>query len=188
MNKHGYFLGKRIVVRGVTGSGKSTLARALGEALGLKVIELDSINWQRPGWQALPTEEFKSQLREALDAASQGWVVDGSYTAASGIVLEQADTLVWIHLPFRVTFYRVVIRTFGRARRREVLWGVQRESLRMQFFSKDSLFLWAIKNHRPNARRLRQTIRENPHLQAYELRSQSEVAALLEAARRESVM
>lgn len=181
-----YPLGRRIAVRGVTGSGKSTLARALGEALALPVIELDSINWQRPDWQGLPREEFRAEVEAALAAAPDGWIVEGNYTAVSDIYLAEADTLVWIHLPWRVSFFRVVKRTFGRVRRRELLWGVQRESLRTQFFSKDSLIWWGIHHHRAGVRSARAVMDAMPHVTRIELRSAREVAALLTAARANS--
>jgi adenylate kinase family enzyme len=179
--------GRRIVVRGVTGSGKSTFARALGDALGLTPIELDHIHWQLPDWQEPATKEFQRDVRAALDAAPGGWVVDGNYSAATAVVLERADTLIWINLPFRVSFFRVVSRTLRRWRGKELLWGVQRERLREQFLSKHSLFLWAITHHRATARRVRQIVRDNSHLLFYELRSPREVAALLEAAKWQGV-
>lgn len=179
-----YVLGRRIVIRGVTGSGKSTLARALADALRLPCIELDAIHWQRPGWQPLSDGEFQSQVSAALEAASDGWVADGNYSAVSAVVLERADTLIWLNLPFRVSFYRCVKRTLQRAWRKELLWGVQRERLRDQFFSRNSLLLWAITHHRTAARRVREDVRSYRGLRTYELRSQREVTMLLSAARR----
>jgi adenylate kinase family enzyme len=179
-----YDLGTRIVVRGVTGSGKSTFTRALGAALGLKVIELDEIHWQRPNWEPLPQDEFHSQVVAALDAAPNGWVVDGNYSAVTGIVLERADTLIWINLPWRVSFYRLLKRTLPRAFTKELLWGVQGESIRGTFFSKNSILYWSISHHKATARRVIGLLIDHPHLQSYELRSAKEVAALLEEARR----
>ena len=68
----------RIVVVGTSGSGKSTMARGLGQALGLRVVELDAINWQ-PGWRALDKDdpaEFRSRVAAAT--AGDNWVSDGT--------------------------------------------------------------------------------------------------------------
>lgn len=176
-------LGRRIIVRGVTGSGKSTLARGLGEALGLEVIELDAIHWQRPNWQPMPVEELRGAIDDALDAAPGGWVVDGNNSAASARVLMEADTLIWLHLPWRTSFFRMVRRTLRRTYTRELLWGVQQESLRTQLFSRQSLWWWGIHHHWTSVRRMQALIPMIPHIRVYELRSPAEVAELLETAR-----
>lgn len=187
MNRQDIVLGRRIVVRGVTGSGKSTLARALGDALGLTVIELDAINWQRPGWNALPSEEFRSQIEAAMHAATNGWVSDGNYTKEAAALLDSADTFVWLHLPWRVSFYRMVTRTLRRALSKELLWGAQHESLRTQLFSKDSLWWWGIHHHKASVRSTRAVLAARPHVPVIELRSAREVRALMEAAKRSKV-
>jgi adenylate kinase family enzyme len=38
-------IGRRIAIYGPTGSGKTTFGRALGQRLGLPVIDLDTIFW-----------------------------------------------------------------------------------------------------------------------------------------------
>lgn len=183
MQNETYTLGRRIAIRGVTGSGKSTLGRALARALELPVIELDAINWQRPDWQMLPEDEFRAYVEAAIEAAPDGWVCEGNYSSVSDVVLSKIDTLIWIHLPWRVSFYRMVKRTLTRAARREVLWGVQRESLRANFFSKDSLILWGIHHHRASVRRTQGLMNDMTHVQRIELRSAKEVTALLESVR-----
>jgi adenylate kinase family enzyme len=181
-------LGRRISVRGVTGSGKSTLARALGEALGLRVIELDAINWQRPGWDMLTTEEFRGQLTDAIAAAPDGWVVEGNYSAVADIYMAQIDTLVWLNLPWRVSFTRMVRRTLRRTFTKELLWGTQHESLRTQLFSrKDSLWWWGIHHHRTSVRNTRSLAESLEGVRVYELRSTRQVETLLEAANRQGV-
>jgi adenylate kinase family enzyme len=181
-----FILGNHISVRGVTGSGKSTLARALGEALGLKVIELDAINWQRPGWDQLSTEEFRAQLTETIDAAPDGWVVEGNYTAVADIYLGKIDTLIWLNLPWRVSFSRMVRRTLQRSWKRELLWGAQHEDFKTQFFSKNSLIWWGIHHHRTSVRRTRQLVESMQGIRVYELRSPADVRKLVEAAKRQS--
>jgi adenylate kinase family enzyme len=69
---------RRVVVIGVAGVGKSTVARTLGERLGVRHVELDSMFWQA-GWVKLGQEEFEERVREAT--AADGWIVDGNYSA-----------------------------------------------------------------------------------------------------------
>ena len=70
-------LGRRIAVWGVTGSGKTTLSKRLGGKLGLTVIELDAIRHAR-GWDSVDWPEFRETLTQRLDAAADGWIVEGS--------------------------------------------------------------------------------------------------------------
>lgn len=118
-------LGRRIVVRGATGSGKTTLTRRLGALLDLPVIELDALFWQ-PNWAETPAPEFREKVAAALAAAPAGWVCDGAYNSRlGGLVASRGDTLIWLHLPWRVSFWRLLKRTVGRARTREPMWGGQ---------------------------------------------------------------
>ncbi len=139
-------LGRRIAVVG--GGGKSTLARALSEKLGLPHIELDAIFWL-PGWQETPVEAFKAKVSRALATQPDGWVADGNYTSRlEGLVVAQADTVIWVNMPWRVMFWRVFRRAVRRARDRERICGDNYESWRQTFFSRKSLLWWHITNRR----------------------------------------
>ena len=117
-----FVLGRRIAVYGATGSGKTTLARRLGETLGLGVIQMDAIRHAR-GFDSTPWDEFKEQLARLLDSYPQGWVCDGNYSRIRDVALSRADTIVWLHLPWRVSFWRLFRRTVSRARTQELMWG-----------------------------------------------------------------
>ncbi|NIM61684.1 MAG: adenylate kinase, partial [Acidobacteria bacterium] len=81
--------------------------------------ELDSIN-HMPGWQERPTDEFRAMVTSRLEDHSDGWVCDGNYGArVRDIVLPRADTVVWLRLPFRVVYPRLVWRTLRRMWTRE---------------------------------------------------------------------
>jgi adenylate kinase family enzyme len=181
-------LGRRIAVFGVTGSGKTTIACQLGQALGLPAIELDSLFWQ-PNWVETPPEEFRAKVGAALDAAPDGWVCDGNYrTRLKDLVLARADTVVWMHLPFRVTFWRVFRRTISRAWSQEALWGTNYESWRLTFFDRKSLLLWSITHHKATARSTVAALAEmEPRPRVYELRSAREVNVFLAGVREEAV-
>lgn len=179
-------LGRRIVVWGVTGSGKTTLARNLSEALGLKRIELDAIFWQ-PGWVETPLDGFRAKLQVAIHDAPDGWVLDGSYSRVSDIYLSHADTLLWLHLPWRTSFRRVFWRTVSRAWTREPLYyeGGPQESWRLSFFDSKSILWWSIRQHRTATKARRERFDAlSPHIRRYELRSAREVEQLLEIVQR----
>ena len=172
--------GLRISVRGHTGSGKTTVARQVGEALSLPVIEMDALSWQ-PNWQETPRDEFRAKVLEALDQHDVGWVCDGNYTSiATDLVLPLADTVVWLRPPFPVAFWRLLKRTVTRSWRRELLWGMNRESFRKSFLSRDSILLWGITHWRAHARNTKKALADIPHhATVIELRSTREVKAWL---------
>ena len=95
-------IGRRIVVYGQTGSGKSTVAARIARCLGVPHIELDAIHWL-PGWAEKPLEEFRADVVAALNGCADGWVCDGNYSKVRDLVLAQADSVVWLRLPLRVT-------------------------------------------------------------------------------------
>jgi adenylate kinase family enzyme len=176
-------LGRRIVVWGVTGSGKTTLARQLGAALNFPLIELDAIAHAR-GWNSATDEEFVERLTEALTTNDQAWILDGSYSRISHLYLSRADTLIWIHLPWRVSFWRLLLRTFRRSWTGEEVYAGSpaRESLRLALFSRQSILWWGLAHHREaerNRRRRTAELKERMHI--IELRSARDVDAFLAA-------
>ena len=173
MSREPPVFGRRIVVWGVTGSGKTTLARQLGDALGLSRIELDALFW-KPNWVETPGDEFRAKLRSAIVDARDGWVLDGSYSRVSDIYLAEADTLLWIHLPWRVTFWRLFKRTVSRAWTREPLYyaGGPQESWRLSFFDSKSILWWSIRHHRSATQARRERFEAlPPQIRRYEVRS-----------------
>ena len=136
-------LGRRISVVG--GGGKTTLAKALAAKLGLPFIELDALHW-KPGWVESSPEELRAKTEAALASAPDGWVVDGQYHGKIGdLVVRQADTVVWVNMPWRVMFWRVFKRSVQRAKDRQKICGENYESWRQTFFSPESLLWWHIK-------------------------------------------
>ena len=137
-------------------------------------VELDALHWG-PNWSAPSTEEFRARVAQAL--SSPGWVADGSYYGKLGdTVLEQADYIVWLDLPFRRIIRRIWSRTLRRIRTREELWGGNRETWRDVFFSRDSLLVWVVRTHRARRRRYLERL---DRYQFVHLRSEREIQAWL---------
>ena len=138
---------RRVEVIGPSCSGKSTTARRLAEILGVPCIELDALHHDA-GWAEASAEVLQQRVRAALEAAPDGWVVDGTYFGKLGtLVLDEADAIIWLDIPFRTAIRRVLWRTLHRAVRREELWNGNRESLRLAF-SRESIVLWVLRTHR----------------------------------------
>lgn len=175
---------RRVCVVGGSCTGKTTFARALAEILCVPFVELDALNWEA-NWTMCDVETFQERIRAAT--AGEDWVVDGNYggRGARDIVWAKADTVVWLDLPLVVTLVRMWHRTTGRIARKERLWGGNQETIRNTFFSRESLFVWALKTHRRRRRIFRElmTAPRFAHLTFHRLRSTSEAERWLDAQR-----
>jgi adenylate kinase family enzyme len=90
---------RRIAIIGNGGGGKSTLARALGERLGIRVHEVDEVQWLA-GWRRAPLDEVAHTL-EAW-AAEDSWIIDGfGPWPVIDRRMGRADTIVYVDLPLR---------------------------------------------------------------------------------------
>jgi len=169
----------RIVIYGVTGSGKTSLGRRLAEALGLHHIELDAL-YHGPNWTPTPPEDFLAKVRDAIDACPNGWVADGNYGVARGLLLPLADTVVWLRPPWRVSYLRMLRRTFGRMLRGKELWNGNKETLRNMFLDRESLLLWGIQQHGPSQERIGAALQAIEHrAEVFEVRTPRELEALV---------
>ncbi|HLF72320.1 MAG TPA: adenylate kinase [Dehalococcoidia bacterium] len=173
-------VGRRIVVYGRTGSGKTTVSRRLGATLGLIVIEMDAVQHAN-GWNSVSFYDMRRKLEPALDGAIEGWVCDGNYSQIRDIVLSRADTIVWLHLPWRVSFWRLFKRTIVDIRTKRPIYegSPARQTWRTTFLSRDSILLWSIRSHPGSGGRLQRAIAEYPSLPVFELRSPKQVDVFL---------
>jgi adenylate kinase family enzyme len=169
---------RRVSVAGVSGSGKTTFGRALAERLGVPYVELDAL-YHGPNWTETPTEDFRARVQAAIDAAPDGWVVDGNYRPkVEDIVLAQADMFVWLEPPLRVSLGRLARRTWRRWRRREELWHGNRELLR-NMVGLEGLFAWTVRSYFGHRRDIPPALARNPHLRVVHLRSARDASAFI---------
>ena len=138
------------IIASASGNGKTTLGRALAARLGVRFVELDALV-HGPGWAETPDDELKATLHPIL--AADGWVVDGNYHGKIGnLVLDAADTIVWLDLPTRVWLPRLARRTWRRVVRHEPMWNGNRETWRDAVWGRESLFGYAL-TQQPRRRR-----------------------------------
>ena len=171
---------RRVSVIGGSCTGKTTLSQELAARLGVPHVELDALHHDA-GWQEAPAEVLRARVEAALDAAPEGWVVDGNYHGKIGIyVQERADTVVLLDLPQRTALRRVLWRTFRRSVTREELWNGNRESLRLAF-SRDSIVWWVIRQHGKYRMKWAPRLEPLTHVDVVRLRSPHEVQEWLQS-------
>ena len=99
---------KKIVVFGKPGSGKSTLSKSLASATEIQLHALDSIEYKKNGDRVdrvLYDEEHENIL------SSDSWIIDGFGPIESfNKRLDVADTLIYIELPYIVSYWLVTKR------------------------------------------------------------------------------
>src|SRR5262249_45110764 len=165
------------VIASASGSGKTTVGRELARRLGVPFHEVDALH-HGPGWTEATAEELRAKVEPLV--AEDAWVIDGSYRGKLGdLVLEGADTVVWLDLPMRVWLPRLVRRSYRRWRTQEELWNGNRESFRNAFVGRDALIPYAIRYYRDRRRRYPVELAAYPIVR---LRSESEIADWLRLA------
>ena len=126
------------------------MGRALAQRLRVPFVELDALHWG-PNWTEASAEELRARVEPIV--ITEAWVIDGVYRGKLGdLVLENADVVVWLDLPVRVWFPRLLRRTLRRVLRREEFLNGNRETLRSVLWSRDSLLLYAVRSHRRRRR------------------------------------
>jgi len=168
----------RVVVIGTSCVGKTTFARSLARVLSLPHVELDALYWQ-PHWVPRPSEEFRKLVAQEL---SQGcWVTDGNYSVVRDLVWSRATTVIWLNYSFQIVLWRALTRTMRRVLTQEELFSANRESLRMAFFSRESILWWVLTTFHRRRKRYRQLfdMRTSPQLVYVEFRNPIEAQNFL---------
>ncbi|WP_298769135.1 adenylate kinase [uncultured Shewanella sp.] len=99
---------KKVMILGKPGSGKSTLSRRLASATQLPLHTLDIIEYKKNGEridQALYREIHDNIIEK------ESWIIEGFGLMESFFQrLEAADTLIYIELPYLVSYWWVTKR------------------------------------------------------------------------------
>jgi adenylate kinase family enzyme len=139
------------VIASASGNGKTTVGRALAERLAVPFVELDALV-HGPNWTEISDEDLRRLVEPIV--AGDGWVIDGGYRGKLGnLVLDGADTIVWLDLPIRVWLPRLVGRTLRRIRGKELLWNDNKEGFRTAFWGRESLLGYSLRMHFDRRRR-----------------------------------
>ncbi|MFT7669062.1 MAG: adenylate kinase family enzyme [Planctomycetota bacterium] len=169
---------QRLWVVGSCGSGKTTLARRLGGLLGNVSVHVDDYIWL-PDWKLRDRDEMLEMIEERL--AGDTWVMEGNLGRDAQRlwkIADRADLIVWLDVPFRVTFWRLIKRCLRRSLLREECCNGNYESLRQTFFSRNSILLYAFATRHKRAVIYGHMLRNRKHVR---LRTLAEVKGWLEA-------
>jgi adenylate kinase family enzyme len=175
---------KRVAVFGNAGGGKSTLARRLAELTRLPLYPLDMIQFRSGDDgvpRAVPHDEYLRAHAELL--AQDEWIIDGFGSVASAWErFARADTLVYVDLPL-VTHHwfvtkRLIKGLFATPEGwpdNSPIWSSSMSSYRV---------LWSC--HRTLTPKYRQLVADAAaSKRVHHVRSRAEIAALVDAVRRE---
>jgi adenylate kinase family enzyme len=167
------------IIASASGNGKTTLGRALAARLDVPFVELDALV-HGPNWTETSDEDLRALVTPIV--ALEAWVIDGTYRSKIGnLVFDAADAIVWLDLPMRVWFPRLVRRSVRRLTGREAMWNDNRETVRGVVGGRDSLFGYAFRMHFARRRRFPVELAAYPVVR---LRTVDEVARWLERAQR----
>jgi len=159
----------RIWVLGPTGAGKSTVTARLAAHMGVEPTHIDDIHWQ-PDWTESPRGRTTARVAEI--AQRPRWIMDGNYSFVRTPLEHRIQFYVWLDLPLRVTFPRLVRRGIHRSLTQAPCCNGNRETLRRTFLDRDSLLLFALSHFRVTRRNALASVEERTHVR---LRSQRAV-------------
>lgn len=167
---------RRVLVAGTAGVGKTTTAGRIAAAIGAPHTEIDGL-YHGPGWTVLPT--FEQEVRRVTSAPT--WVSEWQYRSVRALLVERADTLVWLDLPRRVAFWRLLRRTLRRRLRRTVLWNGNVEPPLWTFLTRrEHILRWGIATRNAMREQVPALVPDAPHLRVVRLRSQREIERFVE--------
>ena len=99
---------KKVAVFGKPANGKSTLSKKLSLATGIQLYALDSILYLPNGDEV---DRTKYEVAHEKILSSEQWIIEGfgpmNSLKSFNRRLEEADTLIYIDLPYSVTYWLV---------------------------------------------------------------------------------
>ncbi len=102
---------KKVAVFGKPANGKSTLSKNLAAATGIKLHALDSILYKKNGDEV--DREIYNKIHESI-LSSESWIIEGfgpmNSLESFNKRLQEADTLIYIDLPYSVSYWFVTKR------------------------------------------------------------------------------
>lgn len=98
----------RIHITGDPGSGKTTLGKTLAELLGVSCYQLDKVAYENGYGRKRTLDERLADVAEIV--SHSGWVTEGGFLWWTDGLMEAADLIVWLDLPFRINAWRMVWR------------------------------------------------------------------------------
>ena len=98
----------RIHIVGGPGSGKTTLARQIARQLDAPAYDLDVVAFENGAGAKRGLDERLRDVQCIL--AQPAWVTEGIYLWWTLALMESADAIVWLDVPWRVAAWRIVTR------------------------------------------------------------------------------
>lgn len=104
----------KIHIIGGSGSGKSTLAQKISDIKDIKHYDLDDVMWDNSGTYGSKREK-EARDKMLLDYVSKdSWIIEGVYYKWVAPSFENADQIVFLDIPYRVTKKRIIKRFIRR--------------------------------------------------------------------------
>ncbi|HAL48658.1 MAG: hypothetical protein FI707_07250 [SAR202 cluster bacterium] len=162
-------LGDRVSVFGA--GGKTTLAKAIARRRDLELIEIDWIRWM-PEWMLRTDDEVEKIVTERMESSPRGWVTDHN----ERFLLQRAESVILLELPFRTIFWRRLTRSIHRAWTKEPVCGGNTETFRQHFTSRESA-IWEAWQRRKRYGRIYETVSGQipPGVDLYRIRTPREL-------------
>lgn len=108
--------------------------------MDIPYAELDAL-YHGPNWTKRPT--FEDDLDRFT--SQPAWITEWQYDEARPLLLDRADTFIWLDLPFPLVLWRVTSRTACRWITREELWAGNREQPLWKIFTdRSNIIRWSI--------------------------------------------
>ena len=150
----------KIIIVGSSGAGKTTLAKSISSKLRVPHFELDSIFHQKD-WQPLDQNEFNARVDEIT--RQPDWIICGNYFTKLGgkEYWSKADVVIWCDYSFLLVFSRLLRRTLKRTITKQELWNENKEGFIVNFFTKESVLFWMMREWNEQKRRYEIVFKNN---------------------------